>query len=124
MPGPLLTRVMPCVPGGSLRPTYSLFPWLGPNFLWPAYDDEGQADMAGDAHDGDVKALKAAELWLFSDAPAKQSGKTGLPGTGTASDNGRVMKRWRGLAGLDDPEGKEWEGRPTAKGIVRRRSRF
>lgn len=60
-----------------------------------------------DDYDGDIQALKAAEQWLFSDAPAKQSGKTGLPNAGTASDNGKVMKCWRRLAGLDDPEDEE-----------------
>ena len=52
-------------------------------------------------HGGDVEALKEAEPWLFADAP-KQSGKTGLPNAGTSSDEGKTLKRWRKLAGLDD----------------------
>lgn len=54
-----------------------------------------------DEHDGNVEALKEAEPWLFADAP-KQSGKTGLPNAGTSSDEGKTLKRWRKLAGLDD----------------------
>ncbi|MEE1274639.1 MAG: hypothetical protein UHI81_09095 [Olegusella sp.] len=54
-------------------------------------------------HGGDVEALKAAEPWLFADAPAaKPQGKTGLPNAGTATDEGKMLKRWRRLAGLDD----------------------
>lgn len=57
-----------------------------------------------DDHGGDVEALKEAEPWLFADAPAAkfQGGKTGLPNAGTSSDEGKTMKRWRRLAGLDD----------------------
>ncbi|MBQ9003613.1 MAG: hypothetical protein IJ087_17340 [Eggerthellaceae bacterium] len=55
-----------------------------------------------DEHGGDVAALKEAEPWLFADAAHKQSGKTGLPNAGTSSDEGKTMKRWRKLAGLDD----------------------
>lgn len=55
-------------------------------------------------HGGDVDALKEAEPWLFADVPAKQQGgKTGLPNAGTSTDAGKTMKRWRKLAGLDDP---------------------
>ena len=54
-------------------------------------------------HGGDVDALKAAEPWLFADAPVKQqTGKTGLPNAGTSTDAGKTMRRWRRLAGLDD----------------------
>ena len=54
-------------------------------------------------HGGDVDALKEAEPWLFTDAPARQQGgKTGLPNAGTSTDAGKTMKRWRRLAGLDD----------------------
>lgn len=55
-------------------------------------------------HGGDVDALKEAEPWLFADAPAAkpQGGTTGLPNAGTSSDEGKTMKRWRRLAGLDD----------------------
>ena len=56
-------------------------------------------------HGGDVAALKDAEPWLFSDASAKpQGGRTGLPNAGTSSDDGKTMRRWRKLAGLDDTD--------------------
>ena len=58
-------------------------------------------------HDGDVEALKAAEPWLFSDAPAKtQEGTTGLPNAGAASDEGKQMRHWREIAGLADESDK------------------
>ncbi|MBP3883771.1 MAG: hypothetical protein J6D54_02375 [Olsenella sp.] len=55
-------------------------------------------------HDNDVDKLKEAEPWLFADAPAvkPRGGTTGLPNAGTSSDEGKTMKRWRRLAGLDD----------------------
>lgn len=60
-----------------------------------------------DEHDGDVEKLKAAEPWLFSEAKpaasaAAPSGATGLPNAGAASDEGRDVKRWRKIAGLDN----------------------
>ena len=55
-------------------------------------------------HGGDVEALKAAEPWMFADAPAKQSGKTGLPNAGAAKDDEKQMKHWREIAGLSDDE--------------------
>lgn len=55
-------------------------------------------------HGGDVDALKEAEPWMFADAPAKQSGKTGLSNAGVAADEGKDVKRWRSLAGLDDKD--------------------
>lgn len=56
-------------------------------------------------HGGDVAALRDAEPWLFSDAPGKQQGgKTGLPNAGTSTDDGKTMRRWRNLAGLDDTD--------------------
>ncbi|NHM15803.1 hypothetical protein GMI69_03835 [Eggerthellaceae bacterium zg-887] len=57
-------------------------------------------------HGGDVDVLKEAEPWLFADAPAtkQQDGTTGLPNAGTSSDEGKTMKRWRKLAGLDDSD--------------------
>ena len=57
-----------------------------------------------DDHGGDVDALKEAEPWMFAEAPAKQSGKTGLSNAGAATDEGRDLKRWRALAGLDEKE--------------------
>ena len=57
-------------------------------------------------HGGDVDALKEAEPWLFADASATkpQGGTTGLPNAGTSSDEGKTMKRWRKIAGLDDAD--------------------
>ena len=56
-------------------------------------------------HGGDVDALKAAEPWLFADSPAKpQGGRTGLPNAGTSSDEGKTLKRWRKLAGLEETD--------------------
>lgn len=57
-----------------------------------------------DDYDGDVDVLKAAEPWLFANERTSkpQGGKTGLPNAGTSSDEGKTMKRWRRLAGLDD----------------------
>ena len=56
-------------------------------------------------HGGDVAALRDAEPWLFSDAPDKrQGGKTGLPNAGTSSNDGKTMRRWRRIAGLDDTD--------------------
>ena len=57
-----------------------------------------------DEHDGDVSVLKAAEPWMFADAPQRQAGKTGLPNAGASADEGKTMKRWRRLAGLDDSD--------------------
>ena len=55
-------------------------------------------------HGGDVEKLKAAEPWMFADAPQKQSGKTGLPNAGAAADADRQLKQWRDIAGLNDEE--------------------
>ena len=52
-----------------------------------------------DDYDGVVEKLKAAEPYLFA-AHAEQSGATGLPNAGTASENGKDEKRWRKLVGL------------------------
>ncbi len=58
-----------------------------------------------DDHGGDIDKLKAEEPWLFADALAPQpGGKTGLPNAGTSTDEGKTMKRWRRLAGLDDTD--------------------
>lgn len=55
-------------------------------------------------HDNDIEKLKAAEPWLFGEgAPApSQTGTTGLPNAGAATDEGATMKRWREIAGLDE----------------------
>lgn len=57
-----------------------------------------------DEHDGDVAALKEAEPWLFSDgkATSPQSGATGLPNAGAVTDDKRLTKHWREIAGLED----------------------
>ena len=55
-------------------------------------------------HGGDVEKLKAAEPWMFADAPQKQSGKTGLPNAGAAKDADRQLRQWRDIAGLNDEE--------------------
>lgn len=57
-----------------------------------------------DDHGGDVEKLKEAEPWMFAGTPQKQAGKTGLPNAGTATDEGKQMKRWERLAGLADDE--------------------
>ena len=53
-------------------------------------------------HGGDIEALKAAEPWMFADAPQQQTGKTGLPNAGAATDADKQMKEWREIAGLSD----------------------
>lgn len=55
----------------------------------------------------DVEKLKEAEPWLFADAAPRQTGKTGLPNAGAASDEGNTVRRWREIAGL--PTGKDGE---------------
>ena len=52
-------------------------------------------------HSGDVSALKAAEPWLFAEA-ASQGGTTGLEPAGAAGGDDSELKRWRGIAGLED----------------------
>lgn len=54
-------------------------------------------------HGGDVSALKEAEPWLFDSAPDKpKGGRTGLPSAGASGDEGRLVRHWRRLAGLED----------------------
>lgn len=54
-------------------------------------------------HGGDVSALKEAEPWLFDTAPDKpKGGRTGLPNTGASGNEGRLVRHWRRLAGLED----------------------
>ena len=58
-------------------------------------------------HGGKADALKEAEPWLFADAPARrQSGRTGLPNSGTSTDAGKTMWRWCRLASLGDSNDK------------------
>lgn len=61
--------------------------------------------LLGD-YENDVEKLKAAEPWLFgvgAAAPA-QTGTTGLPSAGAASDEGATVKRWRRIAGIEGDE--------------------
>lgn len=54
----------------------------------------------------DIEKLKAAEPWLFGAgtlAPA-QTGATGLPNAGAASDESTTVKRWRKIAGIERDE--------------------
>ncbi len=58
-------------------------------------------------HDGDVKALKDAEPWLFeaaNDKGKQQSGTTGLEPAGATGGDDSQLKRWERIAGLDDDE--------------------
>lgn len=56
-------------------------------------------------HGSDVAVPREAKPWLFFDTIGKQqSGKTGLPNAGTSSDEGKTMRRWRRIAGLDDTD--------------------
>ena len=54
-------------------------------------------------HGGDVSALKAAEPWLF-DGGEPAGGTTGLEPAGAAGGDDSELKRWRGIAGLDEKE--------------------
>lgn len=57
-------------------------------------------------YDNDIEKLRAAEPWLFGgSSAAAQTGATGLPNAGAATDEGAQMRRWRDIAGL--PEDKE-----------------
>ena len=55
-------------------------------------------------HGGDIDVLKAAEPWIFQDAPAKRTGKTGLANAGAVTDAGGQLKRFREVAGLAEDE--------------------
>lgn len=57
-------------------------------------------------YEGDVEKLKAGEPWLFGAGTATptQTGATGLPNAGAATDEGAQMRRWRKIAGIDDEE--------------------
>lgn len=59
-------------------------------------------------HDGDVKALKEAEPWLFEADGGKnakqQSGTTGLEPAGATGKDDSTLKRWERIAGLEDDE--------------------
>ena len=57
-------------------------------------------------YEGDVEKLKAGEPWLFGAGTATptQTGATGLPNAGAATDEGATMSRWRKIAGLPESE--------------------
>lgn len=57
-------------------------------------------------YEGDVEKLRAAEPWLFGAGAAvpAQTGATGLPNAGAASDEGATMRRWRRIAGIEGDE--------------------
>ncbi len=57
-------------------------------------------------HDNDIEKLKAAEPWLFgADVTTPvQTGATGLPNAGAASDESAQLKRWRKIAGIEGDE--------------------
>lgn len=58
-----------------------------------------------DDHGGDIDKLKAEEPWLFADISGTQTGgKMGLSNAGVSSDEGKTMKRWRKIVGLDDSD--------------------
>lgn len=59
-----------------------------------------------DDYDGDVEKLKAAEPWLFT-THVEQSGTTGLPNAGTASDDAKDERHWRKIAGLPAKKSNE-----------------
>lgn len=52
-------------------------------------------------HAGDVGKLKAAEPWLFVGAEPR-GGTTGLEPAGAAGGDDAELKRWRGIAGLEE----------------------
>lgn len=55
-------------------------------------------------YDNDIEKLKTSEPWLFGEVASTpaQTGATGLPNAGAATDEGATMKRWREIAGLDE----------------------
>ncbi len=57
-------------------------------------------------YEGDVSKLKEGEPWLFSKhaTDGGASGSTGLLNAGAASDEGKTLKRWKKLAGLDETD--------------------
>lgn len=55
-------------------------------------------------YDGDIGALRAAEPWMFRQAPAA-SGASGLEPAGAAGgSDGRALRRWERIAGVADEE--------------------
>lgn len=55
--------------------------------------------------------MREVEPWLFAKHMvgdnAQPSGKTGLPNAGVATDEGKTLRRWRDIAGLNDDKNKE-----------------
>ena len=53
-------------------------------------------------HSNDIDKLRATEPWLFgAAAPAQQTGATGPPNAGAATDEGVQMRRWLRIAGIE-----------------------
>lgn len=59
-------------------------------------------------YEGDVEILNAGEPWLLGAgaSASEQTGTTGLPNTGAATDEGAQMRRWRKIAGIEDEKGR------------------
>ena len=47
-------------------------------------------------------SVKQLTVYIFAKHAENAAGKTGLPNAGAAADEGKQMKRWREIAGLDD----------------------
>ncbi len=65
-----------------------------------------------DDYDGGIDKMREAEPWLFAkhmggDNSGGQTGKTGLPNAGAASNEGKTMAHRREIAGLADDKDKE-----------------
>ena len=59
-----------------------------------------RCDFCSNPVDRTHSALKAAEPWLFEDVHA--GGTTGLEPAGAAGGDDGELRRWRGIAGLED----------------------
>lgn len=57
-------------------------------------------------YDNDVEKLKVGEPWLFGAgaAASEQTGATGLPSAGAATDKGAQLRRWRKIASIEGNE--------------------
>ena len=75
---------------------------------------QGQSQVGGETPDYEkaiaerdekIASLEAqvAEAAKNAETAEQLRGKTGLPNAGTSTDAGKTMRRWRRLAGLDDP---------------------
>lgn len=59
-------------------------------------------------YEGDVEKLNAGEPWLLGAgaSASEQTGTTGLPNTGAATDEGAQMRYWRKIADIEDEKGR------------------